>query len=104
MHKKHAGQGLEIITVSLDASAHELEKAHKIALKFLQSKGATFTNLLLNESDEFWQTTFRISAPPAYYVFNRQGKWTLFKAEGDKEIDYTAMDKLIVELLREKPS
>ena len=96
MHKKYAAQGLVIVTVSLDA----LEDRDR-AVKFLQAKQAAFSNVLLDEPAAFWQDKLRFVAPPCYYVFNRQGKWTQFKSE-QKEIDYEAMEKLLVNLLKEK--
>jgi len=75
MHKKYAKDGLVAISVSLD----EL-KDKEMALKFLQSKEAAFTNLLLNDTVN-WSEKLHFSAPPCYFVFNRQGKWVQFKAE-----------------------
>ena len=95
MHKKYAKDGLVAISVSLDGLDNKDN-----ALKFLESKGANFTNLLLNDKVE-WLEKFHFSAPPAYFVFNRQGKWVQFKAE-DGEINYPAMEKLVVENLKEK--
>jgi hypothetical protein len=70
-------------------------------LKFLRSQGAEFTNLLLDEPFEFWEKKLRFAFPPCYYVFSRQGRWTMFQPEEDKSL-HTDVEKLVVELLREK--
>ena len=95
MHKKYAKDGLVAISVSLD----EL-KDKEVALKFLQSKEATFTNLLLNDTVDLSEK-LHFSAPPCYFVFNRQGKWVQFKAE-DGEINYEDMEKRLREFLKER--
>ena len=100
MHKKYAKQGLVVITVALD-DIKEDPPAKDRALKFLQAKGAAFTNLLLDEPVEFWQKQFRFVAPPCQYVFSRQGKWTQY-ASDKEEIKHDEVEKLIVQLLGEK--
>jgi hypothetical protein len=95
MHKKYAKDGLVAISVSLDGL-----DGKDNALKFLQSKGATFTNLLLNDKVD-WDESFHFLAPPCYFVFNRQGKWVQFKAE-DREINYADMEKRVRDFLKEK--
>lgn len=95
MHKKYAADGLVAISVSLD----ELNDKDE-ALKFLQSKDATFTNLLLNDTVN-WPDKLHFFAPPAYFVFNRQGKWVQFKGE-EGPVDYAAMEKTVRDFLKEK--
>jgi len=101
MQQKYGKQGFEVVTVLLD-DLEEAPEAKDEALKFLKSKNATaFTNLLLNEPVKVWQDKLRFAAFPCVYVFNRQGKWTQFKADAEP-IDHDAVEKLVVELLREK--
>ena len=100
MHKKYAKQGLVVVTVALD-DIKEDPPAKDRALKFLQAKGAAFTNLLLDEPVEFWQKQFRFVAPPCQYVFSRQGKWTQYSSYKE-EIKHEEVEKLIVQLLGEK--
>lgn len=100
MHKKYAKQGLVVISVALD-DIREDPPARDRVLKFLQAKGATFTNLLLDETLEFWQKQFRFVAPPCQYVFSRQGKWTQYTSDKE-EIKHEDVEKLIVQLLGEK--
>ena len=99
MHKKHAKDGLAVISVCTDALENDDNKAD--TLKFLRAKEAHFTNLALDETADLWQEKLRFSAPPCYYVFSRQGKWTQFEPVDDG-IDHHAVEKLVVELLREK--
>lgn len=106
MHKEHAKDGLAIISVSLDSLDPEDTKEKKEATKkqvldFLRDKNAAFTNLLLDEPQEFYQEKLRFQALPALYVFSRQGKWTQFKSD-NAAIKYGEIDRLVLELLREK--
>src|SRR3954453_6434096 len=97
MHKKYADKGLVAISLNLDSLRDEFaekdvtDKVKAEALKFLKEKGATFTNLVLNEpgkvkigKDEevhFWQAKFDIVGLPAIFVFDRQGRWHSFKSD-----------------------
>jgi thiol-disulfide isomerase/thioredoxin len=101
LHKKHEKDGLVVVSVALD-DIKETPEAKDNVLKFLKAKGATFTNFLLDEPPETWQAKFRFAGPPSYFIFNRQGKWTHFKSEGVTAIDYTAMDRLILDSLKSK--
>jgi len=106
MHKKHAKDGLAVISVSFDVldadDPKEAEKTKKDVLDFLKQKGATFTNLLLDEPAEFYNAKLRFTLFPSIYVFSRQGKWTHFKSDDGAKIDYDQMDRLVVQLLTEK--
>lgn len=99
MHKKYQPQGLTVISVAVDPL--EDASVNAAVLKFLQAKGATFTNLLLDEPLSFWQEKLRTSEVPCLFVFDRQGKWTQFRA-GDKGIDYADIDKTVAAALAEK--
>src|SRR5258707_1096422 len=65
LHKKHEKEGLVVVSVALD-DINENPAAKDSALKFLKAKGATFTNLLLDEPPELWQTKLHFSGPPSY--------------------------------------
>ena len=93
MHEKHKKDGLEIISLTVDPP-----EAKDDVLAFLREVNATYTNLLLDEAPEVWGKKLRVSAFPYYYVFDRQGRWTMF---GEDTIDYKAMDAFIVRLLKE---
>ena len=100
LHEKHAKDGLIAVSISLDASAEKEEglRWKADALKFLQTHRATFTNLLLDEDQEFWQKKFHVFGPPVVFVFDREGKWTQFKGENV----HADVEKLVTELLRSK--
>src|SRR3954447_9636146 len=100
MHKKYARAGLATISVSLDPLSEDPRTKEQV-LKFLLSQGAAFTNLLLDEPGDLWEKKLRFAFPPCYYVFSRQGRWTMFQPE-EEGFDPAKMEKLIVELLREK--
>ena len=100
MHKKYAKQGLVVISVALDDIKEDPPSKDR-AMKFLQAKGATFTNLLLDETTEVWQKQLRFIAPPCQYVFDRQGKWTQFHSDKE-EIKHEVVDKLVIDLLGAK--
>lgn len=101
LHKKLEKEGLVVVSVALD-DLKETPEAKDNVLRFLKAKGATFTNLILDEPLELWQQKLHFVGPPSYFVFNRQGKWTHFRSEGVSEIDYAGMDRLILELVKSK--
>ncbi len=96
MHKKYAAKGLAAISVCLDDAEFRAK-----AEKFLVENQATFTNLWLDESPEFWPAKFNISSLPCVFVFDRRGKWVAFKTEGDREVEYAEIEKTVVKLLAE---
>ena len=100
MHKRYAKDGLAAISVSLDPLDLDPRTKDNV-LAFLRSQGADFTNLLLDEPFELWEKKLRFSFPPCYYVFSRQGRWTMFQPE-DEKFDQKDVEKLIVKLLSEK--
>ncbi|MCS7045829.1 MAG: hypothetical protein NZO58_05690 [Gemmataceae bacterium] len=97
MHHKYAKDGLVVVSVALD-DLKEDPGAKDRVLKFLKAQRATFTNLLLDEPFEFWSERLHFVAPPCQFVFSRQGKWTKFEGA----IKHEEVEKLVVELLREK--
>jgi thiol-disulfide isomerase/thioredoxin len=100
MHQKHAKDGLAVVSVSLDPVDDPNSAAS--ALRFLKKAGAEFTNLYLQESPSVWQKKLGFAGPPCYFVFDRQGKWTKFEPVSDAPVDYEAVEKFIVECLREQ--
>lgn len=101
-HRKYSDKGLVIITVALDALATPDEADPGKNLRFLQATGANFLNLYLEDPTLKLHEKFGFSVIPAYYVFSRQGKWTLFSGSGETGVDYEEMDRLIQQLLAEK--
>ena len=101
LHRKFESKGLAVISVALDSLEDDPMKMKGNVLRFLTKQKATFTNLLLDETDAFWQKKFRIDGPPCMYVFSRQGKWTQLSGQ-DLEDQPKQLDRLIENLLDEK--
>jgi thiol-disulfide isomerase/thioredoxin len=99
MHKKYSKEGFVVVSVSLDPIDNPASR--ESALRFLKKVNAEFTNLYLEEPAELWQKRLGFPGPPCYFVFSRQGLWTRFVAQDDAAVDYGAMEKFIVERLRE---
>jgi hypothetical protein len=103
MHKKYGKDGLQVISVSLDTVEGTPQQKKEIVTTvtaFLRNQRAVFTNLLLEERVD-WDKKFHFFAPPCYFVFDKRGKWHQFLGD-EAPVDYRAMEKLVVELLREK--
>jgi thiol-disulfide isomerase/thioredoxin len=104
LHEKYAKEGLIAVSISLDSSSDKEEDRRwkQDAMKFLQDKGARFTNFLLDEEQEVWQKKFHVNGPPVVFVFNREGKWTQFREDKANPEIYPEVEKLVIELLRSK--
>jgi hypothetical protein len=88
LHEKYGKEGLVTMAVALDDLS---EKGLKDKIqKFLQAQKAAFTDLILDEEQEFWVSKFGLPLYPTVYVFNREGKWKRFKEpENFNEIEET---------------
>jgi thiol-disulfide isomerase/thioredoxin len=99
LNQKYGADGLAAVSVCVAAfDPFEPAKEREEALKFLQGKNATFTNLLLDEPTEVLKDRLRIEAIPCVYVFNREGKWYQFSGGGQ----YDKVEKLVAELVKAK--
>jgi hypothetical protein len=100
MHKKYAEDGVVVITVSLDDVGEK-----EAALAFLRKVKATTANYLLNEEPEFWQKKWKITSPPAAFIFDRAGKRVAkFDSDGrDNKYNHESIEKAVQEQLRTKP-
>lgn len=101
LHRKFESKGLAVISVALDLLEEDPKQVQEKVLRFLKKQQATFPNLLLHESEDFWQKKFRMDGPPCMYVFNRQGKWTQLSAQ-ELDDQPKRLDRLIEDLLAEK--
>jgi thiol-disulfide isomerase/thioredoxin len=110
MYRKYAKEGLAVVSVSIDyagidpddATKENLEKVNASVLKFLKSQKATFTNLILNEPPAVLDKNLHFAEIPAVFVFDRQGKWTLFKEEPNKKADPNKVEETVVAFLKDK--
>ena len=102
MHQKLGKDGLAVISVALDPLDGEITPLPELKASidgFLKKQKATFTNLVLDEKDDFWQKKFGIDGPPSVFVFDRTGKWTQFRP-GEMDANPHAVEQLVVELLK----
>ena len=72
MHKKYAGKGLQVISLSLDDIADAQALAD--AKKFLTDKKSIFTNIVLEEDFGIGFEKLGISAIPAVFIYGPDGK------------------------------
>ncbi len=72
MHRKYAGKGLAVISLTLDDPTDS--KAVAEAEKFLREKKAVFTNVLLNENYGDGFDRLNINTIPAVFLFTPDGK------------------------------
>jgi hypothetical protein len=106
MHKKHAKDGLVILTVDIDPRSERdpLPKIQgKVRKKVADFGLAPLTNLILDESDKVIEEKLRFDGPPCVYVFDRQGKWRkLQPSDGDPEMYHQRIEALVGKLLAAK--
>ncbi|HWG48030.1 MAG TPA: TlpA disulfide reductase family protein [Gemmataceae bacterium] len=96
LHRQYADKGLVCMSVSLDQPERK-----DAALKFLKKANAAFSNFWLDEKATVWQERWKITGPPAVFVFDRQGKRAgKFDSENeDKPWSYEDVKTLIQKLL-----
>jgi hypothetical protein len=99
MHKKHAAQGLAVVSVSLDDLSDGT--ARETVLAFLKEQRANFTNVILDEKEEVWQAKLKILGPPCFYVFNREGKHRKFDPS-EIDDDLAGIEKQVIDWLKPK--
>lgn len=103
MHRKYAGKGLQVISLSLDDTGDP--KAVGEAKKFLKEMKAPFLNVLLDEDFGVGFEKLEISAIPAVFVYSPDGKlvkkYTL--DDPNKQFTYDEVEKDVAALLAGKP-
>lgn len=104
-NQKYADKGLSVISVSMDESDEDTQKA---VLKFLEKEDAEFTNVLATAADDQDpMETFDVDDGylPHYRVYDRSGK--LIKkfsfADPDKQFTQEDIETAIQESLKQKP-
>jgi thiol-disulfide isomerase/thioredoxin len=97
MNERYATDGLVCLSVTVDKDAQ-----HDAALAFLQKQKATFSNYRLTDQESVWQKAWKISGPPAVFVFDRNGKRAArFDGEDDnKPVSYEEVESIVRKLLR----
>lgn len=104
-NKEFADQGLSVISVSMDESDEETQKA---VLKFLEEQDAQFTNILATAADDKDpMETYGIDggALPHYRIYDRSGKLVKKFSFADPSQQFTQEDiKAALETaLKQKP-
>jgi thiol-disulfide isomerase/thioredoxin len=99
MHRKFAGKGLKVISLTLDDPTDK--KAVAAAEKFLQEKKAVFMNVLLDENYGDGFDRLDINTIPAVFLFNPDGKeikrYTM--DDPDHQFTYDEVEKEVSALL-----
>ena len=97
MHDRYAKDGLVCVSVTVDK-----EPQSATALAFLDKQRATFRNYRLTDEEQLWQKAWKITGPPAVFVFDRAGKRAgRFDAEDEKKpLVYDEVESLVRNLLR----
>lgn len=103
MYHKYAGKGLAVITLSLDDPTDQAAVSE--AEKFVKSKKAVCTNVLLNESFGEGFEKLDIGAIPAVFVYGPDGKelkrFTM--DDPNNQFTYAEVEKSVAAILDAKP-
>jgi thiol-disulfide isomerase/thioredoxin len=99
MHRKYAGKGLAVISLTLDDPTDA--KAVAEAEKFLREKKAVFTNVLLDENHGDGFDKLDINTIPAVFLFGPDGKemkrFTM--DDPNHQFTYEQVEKEVIALL-----
>ena len=72
MHRRHAKDGLALVTVSLDNAGDPRARAN--ALRFLQSRRVDAANFFLADPSALAAGGFHFNVIPCLFVFDRAGQ------------------------------
>ena len=103
MHKKLAGKGLQVVSLSLDDPSDT--KALEAARKFLVEQKAAFLNVLLDEEFGVGFDKLDINSIPAVFLYGPDGKLIKrFTMDDPKnQFTYEQVEKTVASLLEGKP-
>lgn len=103
MHKKYASKGLAVVSLSLDDATEPKDLA--TVKKFLEAKGATFTNFILNEEPTDAFEKLKVGTMPAVFFFGPDGKEIARFTHDDPEnaFTYDEIEEAAKALLEGKP-
>jgi thiol-disulfide isomerase/thioredoxin len=103
MHRKYAGKGLAVVSLSFDdpAATKQVEEAKE----FLRDKKADFTNFLLDEAEGVGFEKLNINAIPAVFLYGPDGKLVkrFTMDDPNNQFTYDEVEKAVVALLDGKP-
>ena len=96
MNEAHAKEGLYSIAVNTD-----VKEDWKSAMEFMEKKvKPNYTNVFLNESQDFVEEKLGLTAFTGVFVFNRRGQWIRFQESGEE--NRKKIDSVIKKFLAEK--
>lgn len=72
LHRRYAGRGLAVISVSVDPP--DDAEARAAARDFLVRQKAAFRNVILSDKAEVWQAKWKLDGPPLLFLFDRRGR------------------------------
>ncbi|HEX3147532.1 MAG TPA: TlpA disulfide reductase family protein [Gemmataceae bacterium] len=96
LHRKYAGRGLTVISVSVDVPGDTDAKA--AARDFLVLQKASFRNVILTDKAAVWQEKWKVDGPPLLFVFDNRGR---LAGRWEGKFDPAEVEKKIVKLLDE---
>src|SRR4051794_25846503 len=97
MHKKYAADGL--VAISINADDLEEKDIKERVNRFLTEKGATFTNVILDDKDDSLAKNLDVDGLPSVLVYGRDGKLAKHFKEGE---GYAVIEPFVVEQLKKK--
>jgi len=97
MHKKYAADGL--VAISINADDLEEKDIKERVNRFLTEKGATFTNVILDDKDDSLVKKLDVDGLPSVLVYGRDGKLAKHFKEGE---GYAVIEPFVVEQLKKK--
>lgn len=107
LHKKYGAEKIACISLSFDNDgATEIKDAKAAVLEFLKEQEATFDNLLSEEASDELYAKMKLSAIPAVYVYDAEGKQVRRFDNSDrkkkKNFTYEDVEALVEELMAGK--
>ena len=93
----------ELACISLSFDFEGIGKPEDVqapVLKFLQSQGATFDNVMSNEESDVLYRKFKLNSVPSVFVYDRAGK---LRERFENEGAYEKVRALVAELVKENP-
>jgi thiol-disulfide isomerase/thioredoxin len=107
LHKQYGPDKVACISLSFDYEGLGTpeEQAPRV-LKFLESQGATFENLMSNEESDALYRKFDLAAVPAVFVYDRAGKLrkrfdNQQATSADEQFTYKQVKELVAQLVDE---
>ncbi|MEX0979394.1 MAG: TlpA disulfide reductase family protein [Pirellulales bacterium] len=101
LSKQYGGDELACISLSFDFEGiGKPEDVQAPVLKFLQSQGAAFDNVMSNEESDALYRKFKLNSVPAVFVYDRAGK---LRERFENEGAYAKVRSLVAELVKESP-